>query len=585
VIWWVANRYRRRNCTRVNTGSAGAFGVTNLAQTWSAVQTINLNAAALPAAVGGTSFRIGGANATTNRLTMDAFGAVSSLLFQRADGTAASPTAVQSQEALGSILAFGYGATGYSSGSRANMQFFADQNWTDTAQGAGVTFNTTLNGGTTALERFRIANDGGITVHDVSGAAPTGGSKGPGTINVTGGFYINNVAVGAGSTTGFGVDGGTNPQTISNPAAGAATIANNAEQVNIASLNAATTLTLPAISAIPSPTTGCIRIHDKGQVGATNTLTVKGGVSDGINNGAANGTIGPFTTPNLFILACVSGANNWNVGPGTIAPSSASSTQIVSGVDANGLTYATVVAAVKTFWATPSSANLAAALTDETGTGAAVFAGSPALTGTPTAPTASVGTNTTQLATTAFVLANAGGGGSGALTLVSTQTANNTATSVSWTGLTGKDYRLKCRNLVPATNAATLSLQFGEGGTPTWETASYGYAYHYVSLEDSAVTGNGNKTPAGGVTGILINNGNDNTAGIGASFTAELSSLSDAVTHQVLFDAIEINSGVYYQFKGSGVYTGDANAITAVRIITSAGNLSTGSCSLYALSN
>ena len=33
---------------------------------------------------------------------------------------------------------------------------------------------------------------------------------------------------------------------------------------------------------------------------------------------------------------------------------------------------------------------------------------SPALTGTPTAPTAAVGTNTTQIATTAFVLANAG---------------------------------------------------------------------------------------------------------------------------------------------------------------------------------
>ncbi len=36
---------------------------------------------------------------------------------------------------------------------------------------------------------------------------------------------------------------------------------------------------------------------------------------------------------------------------------------------------------------------------------------SPALTGTPTAPTATVGTNTTQLATTAFVLANGGAGG------------------------------------------------------------------------------------------------------------------------------------------------------------------------------
>jgi hypothetical protein len=40
-------------------------------------------------------------------------------------------------------------------------------------------------------------------------------------------------------------------------------------------------------------------------------------------------------------------------------------------------------------------------------TGAAPLA-SPALTGVPTAPTATVGTNTTQLATTAFVIANAG---------------------------------------------------------------------------------------------------------------------------------------------------------------------------------
>ena len=61
---------------------------------------------------------------------------------------------------------------------------------------------------------------------------------------------------------------------------------------------------------------------------------------------------------------------------------------------------------VATFLGTPSSANLAAALTDETGTGANVFAVSPALTGTPTAPTATLGTNTTQIATTAFTLAN-----------------------------------------------------------------------------------------------------------------------------------------------------------------------------------
>jgi hypothetical protein len=70
---------------------------------------------------------------------------------------------------------------------------------------------------------------------------------------------------------------------------------------------------------------------------------------------------------------------------------------------------------VATFLGTPSSANLLAAVTDETGTGSLVFGtsptiatptiSSPALTGTPVAPTAAAGTNTTQVATTAFVSA------------------------------------------------------------------------------------------------------------------------------------------------------------------------------------
>jgi len=54
-------------------------------------------------------------------------------------------------------------------------------------------------------------------------------------------------------------------------------------------------------------------------------------------------------------------------------------------------------------FAATTSAQLAGVLTDETGSGAAVFASSPALAGTPTAPTAGAGTSTTQIATTAFV--------------------------------------------------------------------------------------------------------------------------------------------------------------------------------------
>jgi hypothetical protein len=70
-------------------------------------------------------------------------------------------------------------------------------------------------------------------------------------------------------------------------------------------------------------------------------------------------------------------------------------------------------------FAATTSAQLASVISDETGSGALVFAVSPALTGTPTAPTASGGTNTTQLATTAFVTSAVAAGGATALDLVS----------------------------------------------------------------------------------------------------------------------------------------------------------------------
>jgi hypothetical protein len=64
-------------------------------------------------------------------------------------------------------------------------------------------------------------------------------------------------------------------------------------------------------------------------------------------------------------------------------------------------------------FAATTSAQLAGVISDETGTaGSLVFSISPALTGTPTAPTATAGTNTTQIATTAFVQTAAAGAGS-----------------------------------------------------------------------------------------------------------------------------------------------------------------------------
>jgi len=82
---------------------------------------------------------------------------------------------------------------------------------------------------------------------------------------------------------------------------------------------------------------------------------------------------------------------------------------------------------------------------------------SPSFTGTPTAPTATVGTNSTQIATTAFVLANAGSGG------VTSVAANGGTTGLTFTGS-------------PITAAGTLSLggtlAVANGGTGAATTAA-----------------------------------------------------------------------------------------------------------------
>jgi hypothetical protein len=58
-------------------------------------------------------------------------------------------------------------------------------------------------------------------------------------------------------------------------------------------------------------------------------------------------------------------------------------------------------------FATTTSSELAGVISDETGTGSLVFSTSPTLEGTPAAPTAAADTNTTQVATTAFVIGQA----------------------------------------------------------------------------------------------------------------------------------------------------------------------------------
>lgn len=117
--------------------------------------TITANATALPAASAGSLLHLGNANSANTRVTLDSFAALPVFNFRRADGTAASPTAIQNTEIFGAFGAAGYGATGYGAGT-AGIFFVATQNWTDSANGNAITFNTTANGSATQTEVAKL---------------------------------------------------------------------------------------------------------------------------------------------------------------------------------------------------------------------------------------------------------------------------------------------------------------------------------------------------------------------------------------------------------------------------------------------
>lgn len=150
------------------------------------------------------------------------------------------------------------------------------------------------------------------------------------------------------------------------------------------------------------------------------TITLTGDVT-GTGTGSFAATIGATKVTSAMLNADVfSTAHSWGgtqtfTAPVLGTPASATLT------NATGLPISTGVSGlgtgVATFLATPSSANLASAVTDETGSGALVFAVSPAFTGTPTAPTASASDNSTKIATTAYVDAQVAGGVAGVSSL------------------------------------------------------------------------------------------------------------------------------------------------------------------------
>ena len=116
---------------------------------------------------------------------------------------------------------------------------------------------------------------------------------------------------------------------------------------------------------------------------------------------------------------------------------------------------------------------------------------SPAFTGIPTAPTAAVGTNTTQIATTAFVLANSGGG-------ISFLEYNATGKTV-WNNGMGDNF---------------TNTSFGENALESNTTGNFNTAYGFSTLKLNTT---GAANTAIGVAALDNNIAGSNNTAIGVS--------------------------------------------------------------------
>ena len=82
---------------------------------------------------------------------------------RKARGTFSSPQAVQQDDALGAIHAWGHDGTGFPDYA-ASIRMRAAQNWSNTARGTYITFETTPLNSTAMTEKVRITADGNVGI-------------------------------------------------------------------------------------------------------------------------------------------------------------------------------------------------------------------------------------------------------------------------------------------------------------------------------------------------------------------------------------------------------------------------------------
>ena len=182
---------------------------------------------------------------------------------------------------------------------------------------------------------------------------------------------------------------------------------------------------------------------------------------------------------------------------------------------------------------------------------------------------------------------------SGAMTLISTQTANNTSPSFTWSslGTTYTNYLLVVTGILTATTNTQLLVQIGEGSSPTWISSNYNTMNMWIHGTGATTTQayfsnngfifgdtNGPSSSGSGVSGtfyffnIPANSASSNYLSVSGTGVTQYTGTT---------------AGSMSLWECSGNYLSDTTPKTAIRLITNGGsvNLLSGTASLYGISS